>query len=517
MATAPLQQVLHRLRQLVGQRGADQTSDARVLERFVRASDERAFEFLLGRHGPMVLGVCQRILGDSHLAEDVFQATFLVLVRKAASLRQPERVGNWLHGVATRLALKARADAARRRERQQEMSDMPGADTTEAVDWRDLHAVLDQEIGRLPGKYREPFVMAYLEGRTNAEVAKELGCPEGTVFGRLARARERLRFRLARRGVTLSGATLGALLAKNSLMTAVPAALAGATLRAASLLTAAKTAIVGGVSASVAALVKGALQDMFLKRLKVTMLLVLSVGLLGLGGAFARQRILVQGSPAAGAADKPGSSAPKPAPGDKPLPAGALARIDSTRFRFVRDSISQIAYSPDGRLLAAAGYGNQLEARKLSVGMDKGPPALRLAKIFPDSFTLSPSGSLLALRWGVEHRMGGGGGTMYGAVTVQVWDTTTGKKLHELPEGWARATVGSSSSVLTFSPDGRTLYSQGLSEQTVHALEVATGKERFKIEGVVGSRFVLSPDGKTLASWKGRTIRLWETATGKER
>src|SRR5205823_3540528 len=156
-----------------------------------RRRDEAAFAALVRRHGPMVLGVCRRVLRDAHDAEDAFQATFLLLARKAAALRQPDRLGPWLHGVAHRTALKAKAAGVRRRQRERPLDDLPAAGGGDDLLWRDLRPVLDDAIGRLPAKYRVPVVLCYLEGRTNAEAARALGCPTGTVATRLARARQR--------------------------------------------------------------------------------------------------------------------------------------------------------------------------------------------------------------------------------------------------------------------------------------------------------------------------------------
>src|SRR5262249_31616689 len=150
---------------------------------------------------------------NEHDAEDAFQATFLILVRKAGSLGRPELLGNWLYGVAYRTAARARAEATRRRFREVPLidRDLPAKESTPDGVWRDLRPVLDEEINRLPDKYRAPFVLCYLEGKTNEEAARQLGCPLGTVLSRLARARERLRLRLTSRGLTLSVGLLGAM------------------------------------------------------------------------------------------------------------------------------------------------------------------------------------------------------------------------------------------------------------------------------------------------------------------
>ena len=155
------------------------------------SKDEAAFEALVRRHGPMVLGVCRRVLRNHHDAEDAFQATFLVLVRKAASIVPREMVANWLYGVAYRTALKARSMIARQRVRERQVTEMPEPEAAEPDDcWRDLQPLLDQELSRLPDKYRVPIVLCDLEGKTGKEAARQLGWPEGTVASRLARGRD---------------------------------------------------------------------------------------------------------------------------------------------------------------------------------------------------------------------------------------------------------------------------------------------------------------------------------------
>src|SRR5947209_5026354 len=163
-------------------------SDGRLLESFAHRGDQAAFEALVRRHGPMVLGVCRRVLGDVHAAEDALQATFLVLVRKAASIAKRELLGNWLYGVAYRTALKAKTAAARRRAKERQVRPMPNPGNEEEV-WRELQPLLDQELSRLPDKYRIPVVLCDLQGKSRQEAARQLGCPEGTVSSRLARAR----------------------------------------------------------------------------------------------------------------------------------------------------------------------------------------------------------------------------------------------------------------------------------------------------------------------------------------
>ena len=191
-------------------------ADADLLERFQRNGDGAAFELLVWRHGPMVMGVCRHVLRDSHAAEDAFQATFLALARKARSIGRRESVPGWLYTVAIRVALRARERAARRAAREVAARwpgpDEPASPDNDGPEWRELRPLVHEEVDRLPPKFRAVVVLCYLEGRTNAEAAALLGCPKGTVLSRLARARERLRGRLSARGVALAAAPLAFLL-----------------------------------------------------------------------------------------------------------------------------------------------------------------------------------------------------------------------------------------------------------------------------------------------------------------
>jgi RNA polymerase sigma factor (sigma-70 family) len=173
--------------------------DGQLLLRFARYQDEAAFSALVRRHGPMVLGVCRRVLQQEQDAEDAFQATFMVLVRKVRTIEQPELLANWLYGVAYRIARKARASASRRRGYESQAKVMGTADPTVGLNWRELRAVLDDALARLPEKYRVPLILCYLEGKTNEEAAVQLGWPVGSISARLSRGRELLRERLAQR------------------------------------------------------------------------------------------------------------------------------------------------------------------------------------------------------------------------------------------------------------------------------------------------------------------------------
>ena len=281
-----------------------------MLERFATDGEEEAFQALVERHGPLVLGVCRRVLGDEHEAEDAFQATFLVLARCAGSIRKSHSVASWLYGVALRVASKARANAARRRIRESPAEDVPASPSMDLA-LRELRAVLDEELNRLPEKYRSPLVLCYLEGKTKDEAAVELGWPTGTVSGRLARARDLLRNRLDRRGLALSAALFVTLLSETATPAAVPLALAGATTAAAAALAAGK-ALAGVVSTQVTHLVEGVLHDMYLSKLKFVTA-VFAVFLLIGGGAGIWTMRTLEAAPVAPAEDAPPAKpAPKP-------------------------------------------------------------------------------------------------------------------------------------------------------------------------------------------------------------
>jgi RNA polymerase sigma factor (sigma-70 family) len=284
MARKAIGTLIQLLRKSVARRDINALSDAHLLERFAFQRDAAAFEILVQRFGPMVFGVCRRIVGDVHAAEDAFQATFLVLAQKAPSLLRRSLVGNWLYGVAYRTAKRARADAARRHSHERRAPMSSRSDQLEEVVWRDLRPVLDEEIHALPAKYRRPFVLCHLEGRTNEEAARELGWPVGTLFTRLSRARELLRHRLTRRGIGLSGLSLMAFLTSEA-TAAVSASLREDIVRAATLFAAGNGAAAGAISAHAAALARGVLHAMFLSKLKTTAVVLMAVVALGSAGA----------------------------------------------------------------------------------------------------------------------------------------------------------------------------------------------------------------------------------------
>jgi RNA polymerase sigma factor (sigma-70 family) len=262
----------------------DGLADGELLECYRARRDEAAFATLVRRHGPMVLGVCRRILRNEADAEDAFQAVFLVLVRKAGSIRRAGMVGNWLYGVAHQTALKAKAMHNRRHVKELEAGTQPRPNVADEV-WRQAQLLVDDALSHLPDNHRVPIVLCDLEGRTIKEAARQLGWPQGTVASRLTRGRALLARRLGRSGLQLSAAALAALLAPGAMSAQVPAPLLASTLKAAGLFALGNTMAVGAVSATTLALTQGVLHAMLLTKLKIagvvliaSMLLALSIG-----------------------------------------------------------------------------------------------------------------------------------------------------------------------------------------------------------------------------------------------
>ena len=242
MATDQMREIVQHLRRAALLQDGAGLTDGQLLGCFIEHRDEAAFATLVKRHGPMVWGVCRRILDNYHDAEDAFQATFLVLVRKAAAIVPREMIANWLYGVAHQTALKARQTAAKRKCREKQVTAMPEPAVSEQDLWHDLQPVLDHELSSLPTKYRVAVVLCDLEGKTRKEAARQLGLPEGTVASRLTRARTMLAKRLARHGLAVSGGALAVVLSQRVASACVPTSVVSSTIKAASLFAAGQTA-----------------------------------------------------------------------------------------------------------------------------------------------------------------------------------------------------------------------------------------------------------------------------------
>jgi RNA polymerase sigma factor (sigma-70 family) len=339
MAVATLSSLIHFIRSV-----GPAESDPVLLMRFARAGDESAFTELVRRHGPTVLGVCRRILRDGHAAEDAFQATFLLLATKASSLRQPERLANWLYGVAYRTATKLRSRLVRRQTREQPFDESAFISPKDA--YADLGPELDTAIEQLPSKYRVPFVLCYLQGLSNAEAAARLGCPTNTVATRLSRARERLRSRLTKQGLTV----------------AVSLGLVTATARSAVALTAGTA----GATAEILTLMEGVRTAMMWKKVKLVIATVAILTLTGFGATRLAFRAIAEPPSAVTEPDQPSAHLiPAFDPAKQPAPTDSAS--DTIRARnFVVSGTS----AENGRRIVDAAEKYRKEFAKLWLGKE---------------------------------------------------------------------------------------------------------------------------------------------------
>jgi RNA polymerase sigma factor (sigma-70 family) len=477
-------------------------TDRQLLERFIVEDDEGAFAELVGRHGALVLNVCRRTLRREQDAEDAFQTTFLVLARKAASIRKTASLASWLYGVAWRSSARLRADLAERRWHEGAVARSGDAATTRGdrvtapasvveeppdPSWREVQELLHEELARLPEKYRAPLVLCYLEGRTQCEAARQLGCGQGVLHGRLDRGRERLRQRLSRRGITLSAALLAAALLPNA---PVSAALVEATTRF----------ISGPTSASVAALANAISRGMVIARFKLVVLLVAASLVVT---AFGYQMWVVSEpadeSPKAAAKSVAEETRPKTDRYGDPLPPQAVARIGTVRWWHGHDRQGcPMVFAPDGKSLVSCDRDKGIRIVDTATGKESRRIEVQGESI--SCFALSPEGKTIIT------------GSWESPVLRQ-WDVSTGKELRQI------ATGAKDTSVLAFSSDGKTL--AAVTGQTdIRLWDAAIWKETHQLKGHTGwiGSVLFSPDGKTLISGGGitQTMRWWDVGTGRE-
>jgi RNA polymerase sigma factor (sigma-70 family) len=336
---SPLYTFLRRLHRLASREQGGGLTDADLLRRYCESRDEAAFETLVWRHGGMVLAVCRRTTRGEQDAEDAFQATFLALARSAGAITRQESVGGWLYRVASRLARRLRARAARHAAGPLPEVAEPIAGPEEDLVWSDLRPVFDEEVGRLPAKFRVPFVLCYLEGRTNEQAAQELGWPRGTVATRLAAARRRLRLQLTRRGVVLSAGLFTVALTEQLSAAPAPAPLVLHTSSAALAFAANPGALTSLVTARVLSLTKGELRNMFLNKIKLVTAMLAVVALVILGLTTVAGSLLADG-PALLPPDQ-GAGQPKPPqPAEAPAAGGRLLFYRSGQLTLI---------GPDGK------------------------------------------------------------------------------------------------------------------------------------------------------------------------
>jgi RNA polymerase sigma factor (sigma-70 family) len=490
-----------------------ESTDHQLVLRFATARDEAAFAVLVGRYGRLVQNVCRNVLGDEHDAEEAAQATFLVLARRASSLHGLEVLAGWLHGVAYRTALRARRDASRRlareaRERPVRAVSPPGP--IAEVSLRELQAILDEELQRLPERLRTPFILCCLEGYGHREAARRLGWKTSTVSSRLHEARELLRRLLARRGVSLSAVLGGLVVADGKARAGLPA------VRAAETAAAARRYVDGAALEPTEKLAGAVLRQALWSKAKAALIAVAVTGTLLIGlGIRLRRAEAPSPVPEPIAANLPALAVADPPRLDRfgdPLPADAIARLGTARFGHDWHTESAI-WSPDGKVIASLGVGIGGWPRPLCLwDAATGRELHQLAAEQPvPAAAFSPDGKTLAA---AEGKRG-----------IVLWDVRTGKELrHFTDQGYGRA--------VAYAPDGRTVaaaYSRGnprvvarsvVYDSVIQVREVMTGRlvVELKPRGEMIQSLAYAPDGKTLAS-KGSdgAIVLWDLATGTER
>jgi RNA polymerase sigma factor (sigma-70 family) len=418
-------------------------TDRELLRAFAMKHDESAFVALVHRHGPLVLGVCRRLLGHEQDAEDAFQATFLVLARKAGCL-PGDTIGGWLHGVAWNIAQRLRRARARQyaRDAHASMRELQGPVAEASL--RELQALLDAEVARLPEKLRSPFVLCCLEGRAKAEAARELGWKEGTVSSRLAQARERLRARLVRRGVTLTAA-LTAVAVAHDASASLPAALARATCAAA-------RAFPGKVFSTPAELLahevlrSGMPKARLLAAALVAVIVTASVG----GWAFHEEQTPTLTQQPAKTDQTPLEKPRLDRHGD-PLPPGAIMRLGTERLRHA-GSVHALAYSPDGKTIASGADDYTVGIWDAATGRKVGGYGWQQGCTFALAFTSDG-------KWLAAGNLGG---------EITVWETA-GNVVRQFEK--QECSIKS----LAFLPGDKQLVSGG-SDGILQVLDVTTGK-----------------------------------------
>jgi RNA polymerase sigma factor (sigma-70 family) len=485
-------------------------TDAQLLAEYASGARPEAFDELLQRHGRLVYGACRRILGNAHDAEDAFQATFLVLARKAGSVRWQASAAGWLYLAACQTARQARTHAQRRRQREAKVAAMT-REATESLpepdDWRPL---LDAQLECLPDRYRLPLVLCYLQGRSTEEAARLLHCPVGTLKVRLLRGRARLRSRLERRGLTLPAAALGTVLTQAAAEAAVPAVLVSASLQAARLLAAGETAA-GTLSLQAITLAEGTVQAMFVTKLKMAAVLLLLVGVLGTGAGLVQQGA-AQPQPVA-QAPAPGERSPeKPAaPGQArgkldlhgdPLPPDALACMGTMRFRH-RGSVLAFAYAPDGKTLISADSDGSVLRWDAATGKER-----QRFPLPPGFLAFSPDGTVFASVDNDNPKVVKGR-------AIRLWNAATGKEFAKFQ--W-RGAVDAWLNVpkVALSPDGKSLaLGNYMGDQVIRFWDIASGKEIRQIEKQPVEGLLFSPDSRMLLTRNTESF-LWDVARGKK-
>lgn len=521
MASAPFSTVVRYFRGSAPPAAGEEPTDQQLLARFARGRDEAAFAALVGRHGPLVMGVCRRVLPNAADAEDAFQATFLVLARRANLVAWRSSVANWLHGTALRLARKLLVADSRRRAREKKVAPKTEPAATAAVEWQELCNLLDAELRRLPTSERAALLSCYFEGRTQDEAARELGWSLRTLQRRLERGRDLLRSRLMRKGLPLPVAFLAGVL----LNEAAAAGKAAETARAAAVF------VTGGTPTARAAASTLAVTVLRENARRVARIVVAGLVLLGLCAAAVRYDFL---SPEEEDVDLPAVAAGMPivrpavdAAGDR-LPEGAVSRLGSVRFRH-SDVITCAAFSRDGMTVVTGDRAGRVTLWDVDSGWrlreirNLPRKAITALAVSPEGKILVTQGEGVAMTFSTVEgiRLGGqdhpptraaGRIAMIENHRLVFRDAKTGKELDSGGQ-YYRAER------LTVSPDGRTAASWSEAEpQTLDIWDVATGKRHeFPGHRNTITSLSFSADGGLLVSADGvGTAQLWEPLTGRE-
>ena len=555
MADLPLTTVVRHIRRLVA---SGDKSDGKLLHEFHAGKNEQAFAALVDRHAAMVLRVCRHVLQHEQDAEDAFQATFLVLARKAASLRRGPSVAGWLRSVAYRIALQARRNTGRRQAREARAPSRSATNPTADLAWREVQFILHEEIERLGETYRTPFVLCCMEGQSRADAARQLGLKEGTIWSRLSSARRQLQKRLSRRGIELSAVLAAASLADRAV--AVPALLVSATVRNA--LTAGQAMV--GASSEVAGLVHVALASMMAAKVHMALAILIVTGAIGagwsvLGGpgpkSVETSRTAKFEQPAAEAAKADNEKPPtyKDAMGD-PLPTGAVLRLGTIRFNH-GDGLAHLLFTPDGKTIISEGR-RRVRLWDAVTGAEIGRSS-EPEPLFGDTTLALPDGKVLVslneesdgdvVRWwdvaqrkevrllrlpgrrsvfSAYHRnvLSPDGSLavihVHTPATLRIFDLKTGRELHKYADG------GKDIRAVVFAGNDRLVTAD--TKEMIEVREARTGKliRRFA-HGTPVDFLAVSVDGRRLASFElhnrgeGNSrhrdvIRIWDLAAGRE-
>jgi RNA polymerase sigma factor (sigma-70 family) len=552
MLIHPLSNVSRHLRSSVLNSDDAAFSDEQLLTLYIERQEEAAFAALVRRHGSLVWNVCRRVLSDNHDAEDAFQATFLILVRKATDVVPRGMVGNWLYGVAYRTALKARAMSVRRKAREKQVREIPEVAATPPESSDELRGLVDRELNRLPQHYRNPIVLCDLQGKTRNEAAALLGCPAGTLAARHARGRTMLAKRLARYGLTVSGVAIAATFQTNPASAAMPAHLIRSTVAAASEIVAGKIAASSLISVETAELANSYFRPTLLAKLKLAASVLLAA--VAISGGIA---VSVHPAPLIEADDAVAEQVESAAVDDQVV-SPSLGLLRSVE---VNSGIWCVAFTHDGKYFITDGSdqvgrlwetASGLPAASASTGEElifnsANPPIQKVNDLTPaarttgitSSVALSPDDrSLVTVRkngkgylWDtatgqkrgqtLHHRDGintaayspdgkyvATGGSDFSA---RIWDASTG-----VPIG-SELRHGASVTAVQFLPDGRSLLTSGW-DGIIRKWDIQSGKNLGRVlrENRGVTDMSLSRDGRVLLTVsRDRGGQLWDMETGK--